>query len=439
MTALRFTVETDRSLVSGKSHSRYLLVSIVAPEGKPRERPPTNLGLVLDRSGSMAGEKIRLSKDAAVAAVRRLAPDDRFAVVAYDDQVDVVVPSTPASPQAVDAAVRSILRIEARGSTDLCGGWLRCCEQVALAQTPEAVTRVLLLTDGLANRGIVDQSEIVRHAAELRTRGIATTTLGVGEDFDEHLLGRIADDGGGHFYYVERDEQIPAAIETEVGEALEVTLRRARLRVGPAAVAAATPIPPYPTRREGRDWVLELGDLVSLQELPVPLRVAFAPEALAGPGGSGVRLSLVLASDQAADAQASLEWTLAPPAAMSGQPRNRVVDRAVAEAYAALARREAGRLNREGNLAAARDRIEETVARIKEYAGDDGVLNGLVRDLERDKEAYSHRMESHDLKARYMGTYGSLKARWMLGGSRRAGNREPPDSGGSGNPSGNLP
>jgi hypothetical protein len=329
----------------------------------------------------------------------------------------------------VDAAIRSLLSIEARGGTDLCGGWLRCCEQVALAQTPEAVTRVLLLTDGLANAGIVDHSEIVGHAAELRKRGIATTTFGVGEDFDEHLLGRIADEGGGHFYYVERDEQIPAAIETEVGEALEVTLRQARLRVGPASVAAVNPLAPYPTRREENDWVIELGDLVSLQELPVPLRISFAREALAGPEGSAVRLSIALESDQSVGAQETLQWTMAPPSAMSGQPRNRAVDRAVAEAYAALARREAGRLNREGDFDAARKRLDLTVARIREYAGDDEILNGLVRDIERDKGAYSRQMDVSDRKARYMGTHAALSARDAHGGSRRAGTRERPSGG----------
>ena len=89
---MRFQVETDRPLIANDSMTRYVLATIVAPEGAPRERPPVNLGLVLDRSGSMSGEKIRLAKDAAVAAIRRLDPRDRFSVVVYDENVDVVVP-----------------------------------------------------------------------------------------------------------------------------------------------------------------------------------------------------------------------------------------------------------------------------------------------------------------------------------------------------------
>jgi hypothetical protein len=101
------------------------------------------------------------------------------------------------------------------------------------------------------------------------------------------------------------------------------------------------------------------------------------------------------------------------------------VDRAVAEAYASLARREAGRLNREGDFDAARKRLDQTVARIKEYAGDDEILNGLVRDLERDKGEYSRQMDVSDRKARYMGTHAALSARDARGGSRRAGTSGP--------------
>src|SRR6188474_3073225 len=106
---LRLDVETDRPLIANDSVTRYVLVSIVAPEGVTRERPPVNLGLVLDLSGSMNGEKSRLAKDAAVAAIRRLDARDRFCVVTYDDRVDVVVPSTVATGNAVADAVRAIL------------------------------------------------------------------------------------------------------------------------------------------------------------------------------------------------------------------------------------------------------------------------------------------------------------------------------------------
>jgi Ca-activated chloride channel family protein len=398
MNASRFDIETDRPLVRKGSDTRYVLARIVAPEGQPRKRPPVNLGLVLDRSGSMTGEKIRLAKEAAVSAIRRLEPRDHVAVVVYNERIDVVVPATPASSEAVNGAINRLRDIEARGSTDLCGGWLRGCEQVGGAQLVDFVSRVVLLTDGLANAGIVDHSEILRHAAELRARGIATTTIGVGEDFDEHLLGRMADEGGGHFYYVERDDQIPRAIENEVGEALEVTLKGARLRVGPAGRAQVAPIAGFPTRRDGGEWVIELGDLVSQQEVILPLRVSFAGGALDGAEGTVLTLSFAIAGAEAPGTEAVVQWRM----------------------DAALARREAGRLNRDGDYAGAGRRLQWTAERVAEYAGDDAILKDVVRRLQQDAAEHAEPISALRRKAGYMSSYAALSSRSATGTSRRA-------------------
>ena len=85
--------------------------------------------------------------------------------------------------------------------------------------------RVLLLTDGLANQGVVDPGELAATAARLRTEGVTTSTFGVGADFDEELLARLATQGGGHFYFIEQARQIPDFFASELGEALEVTAR----------------------------------------------------------------------------------------------------------------------------------------------------------------------------------------------------------------------
>ncbi len=427
MTGVRFDIETDRPLIRKESDTRYVLARIVAPEGTARQRPPVNLALVLDRSGSMGGDKIRLAKEAAIAAVRRLEPRDRLAVVFYDDRIDVVVPSAPATRETVRAAVRAIEEVDARGSTDLCGGWLRACEQVGAADASGAVSRVILLTDGLANVGIVDPAQIGRHAAELRQRGVVTSTIGVGDDFDEHLLGGMADEGGGHFYDVARADQIAPIIETEVGETLEVTLRDAWLRVGPASLAAVAPIAPYRTRRDGDDWVIDLGDLVSLQDVAVALRVSFAAPTLFEPAKPAMGLTFVLGGASGRQAEAVVQWRIAPSGEVEAQPRNRAVDRAVAEAYAALARREAGRLNREGEFEAARLRLTRTGARISGYAGDDSFLNDLARKLRDDAAAHAEQLTKRDLKARYAASSYAMYSREPMGAARRAPRRKDTD------------
>jgi Ca-activated chloride channel family protein len=419
--SLRLMVETDRPLVARDSMTRYLLATIVAPEGAPRTRASVNLGLVLDRSGSMSGEKIRLARDAAVAALRRLGPGDSFSVVVYDQDIDVIAPLAPFSPDAVEAAARALLRVEGRGSTDLCGGWLRGCEQVALRPVAGGVNKVVLLTDGLANVGVTDHGEILGHARELRRRGIATTTIGVGEDFDEHLLGALADEGGGRFYYVARDEEIPNVIAREVGETLEVVVRAAELRIAPASVVTAVPIATYPTRREGGDWLVELGDLVSRQELEVPIRVSFGSHGVGADPGASVRLAVRLAGAGAAETTAEVVYTVVTGPEVGAQSRNRRVDRAVANAYAAMARREAGRLNRDGDVRAAARRLDACASRIAEYAAGDAELSGLADELRRDAAEHERRLDARDLKARYAAATYAVRSRDLSGGSRRRG------------------
>ena len=250
ITKAAFTARTDGGLIRSTHRSeRFVLVELEAPPA-PTDHPrePVNIAFVLDRSGSMAGRKIELARRAVEVAIERLLPEDRFAVVAYDDRIDVVVESTPASREAKDGALRRLRDIDARGSTDLGGGWLRGAEQVALHQVAGGggVQRVLLLTDGLANQGITDATELAAHARSLRTRGVSTSTFGVGEDFDEALLQGMADAGGGHFYFIERPEQITDLIASEVGELLEIVARDAAIELTAPEGLTVRSMSPFP-------------------------------------------------------------------------------------------------------------------------------------------------------------------------------------------------
>ena len=228
------TIKTDRTLIrAGARSTRYVLARVTAPRA-PRntERHPINLGLVLDRSGSMESErKFGLARDAVEQALRMLRPEDRFALVVYDNAIDVLAPSTRATSEAKRLTLDALDAVRPRGCTNLGGGWLRGCEQVAQFLDRENVSRCLLLTDGLANEGITDRDTLANHASELRRRGVATSTFGVGADFDERLLRDMAHEGGGNFYFIEGATQIPEMLTGELGEALEITLRDAAIVV----------------------------------------------------------------------------------------------------------------------------------------------------------------------------------------------------------------
>lgn len=408
---MMMNARTDRNLIRSHGDSRrYVLVELNAPESPPREgRLPVNIALVLDRSGSMGGQKIARAREAAVQAIRLLRPEDRFAVVAYDDVVDVIFASTQATPAAREEAIRRLAGIDARGSTDLHTGWLRGCEQVAQFLRAEEVGKVLLLSDGLANHGVIDPGTLAREAGELRARGVLTSTFGVGSDFDERLMQAVANQGGGHFYFIERPEQIPDFLQGELGETLEIVAREVELHVRVPEGAAAELLHDHPTEPAADGLRCRLGSLVSGQRLSLLVAVTFP----AGVDGDAATVALSVSDrDLALDLpELGVTFRYAGHAQNDTQPRDTAVDRVVAAVYAERARREAVEHNRAGDFRRAQRALTSTAGRIREYAGDDADLRALARTLEGEVAEYGEPMDALELKRRHYGHVTSLRSR----------------------------
>ncbi len=423
----RLVVRPDRRLIRAHGRSeRFLLVDVVAPTVAPdpeRRRPPVNLGFVLDRSGSMGGHnKIALAKQAVVEAIHRLNAPDRFAVVTYDDQVDVVVPGTEATTASRGAAAERLRSIGARNSTDLHGGWLSGCEQVAAGLAAEGVNRVLLLTDGLANRGVTDHEELARLAYDLRRRGVTTSTFGVGTDFDESLLQAMADSGGGHFYFIGDVAQMRDHITSEVGETLEVVAREVVLDLTLPELVRVAPLSPFRVEQSPGRARVYLGDMLSGQVLSVVLRVTFDFGDVGREVGVIVRVSdrdRAFETALPAPEPVSLAWQYADHAANDVQPRDKDVDRVVARLFAERARQDAVNLNREGRYVEAGDLLARVRVRIEEYAGNDLELREMAQNLQEEAPAYSAPMAEMDLKRRHFAASNSSRMRTADGKSMR--------------------
>ncbi len=409
----------DRTLVpSHRGCHRHVKVVVQAPTARRvGERPPVNLAFVLDRSGSMGGGKFRLAQQAVEQAIGRLDDRDRFSLVVFDQQVELVHASEHASPDAKRRALRALARYGPRGTTNLGEGWLTGCGQVAAFLLDESVGRCMLLTDGLANVGIVDPPTLCHHATELKSRGVSTSTFGVGHDFDEQLLGGMSDAGGGAFHYIEYAEQIPVLMDQELGETLEVVARRVVLELELPAGITASVVGPYELEVGSGMVRVHLPDLVSGQLLDFPIKLGFPP------GELGRHLQLrfrVVDRDRAlGDLSAQLDLNYTDRKRNRRQARDVEVDRFVAERYAARAMQEAAKLNRDGDFRGASDTLKAVARRIQRYAGDDLALRNTSTNLEHEAEEYKVRVSVRKRKADYARSQAQTSARAPSGKRQR--------------------
>jgi Ca-activated chloride channel family protein len=190
------------ALIAGVAQKLPALVRVQAPDPdeSPRERRPYHLALVIDRSGSMAGEPLAEAVHCARHIVSRLEPTDRAALVVFDDGVDTLVPARPVGDRG--ALYAALARIHEGGSTNLHGGWKAGVDALLPGAQDASLARVILLSDGNANAGeTTDAAAIAALCAQAAARGVTTSTYGLGRRFNEELMVEMAKQGHGNPYY----------------------------------------------------------------------------------------------------------------------------------------------------------------------------------------------------------------------------------------------
>ncbi len=234
-------------------------------------RPSVSVALVLDTSGSMAGEPLTKAKEAALEFVDALADSDRISLVAFHSVTETLVPLAPLDDGGRDRVREALEGLEAVGTTDLAGGLAHGFAQVRQGLTQGGAARVLLLSDGRPN----DAQTIFPNVQRAAQQGITVTALGLGLSYDEALLGKIAQLSGGGFHFAESPDQLAQMFRDEVLSLQRIVGRHASLSVVPGPGVTVERVLGQHATISGRSVVANIGDLVEGRErdLFVLLRV----------------------------------------------------------------------------------------------------------------------------------------------------------------------
>ncbi len=357
------------AMLAGKGGRLYVRIGL---EGiaAPREggRTPVNIAIVIDRSGSMRGVKMARAKEAAIMALGRLGPDDVVSVIAYNHEIETIIPARHLTRQGELRARIHALRAD--GRTALHAGVSQGIREVRKYLAPERVNRVILLSDGLANVGPSTPEALGRLGREAVAEGISITTIGLGLGYNEDLMAKLAYNSDGNHAFVERADDLVKVFNQEFGDVLSVVAQDVIIEIEVTPGFAPRRVLGREARIDGRRVRLRLNQLYGGQEKYVLLELDAPAEARLGErtiarvslsyrsmrSGERERLSRpvrIAVTDSAEKARASIDKTVMT--AVTTQIANITSERAV-------------RLRDKGKLREAKALLERNAAFLAEKA-----------------------------------------------------------------------
>jgi Ca-activated chloride channel family protein len=221
---------TNTWLFAEENQKTYIKVGLTGFErADNEERTASNIAIVLDKSGSMDGDKIEKAIEAAMLAVDILNENDILSIVTYSDSVDVLLPATKVSDKL--SIKRKIASIQSGGNTALFAGVSKGADELEKFLNRNKVNRVILLSDGLANVGPESPTALGELGASLKRIGISVTTIGLGLGYNEDLMVRLAQSSDGNHAFVENSRDLTRIFEYEFGDILSVVAQDVTIEI----------------------------------------------------------------------------------------------------------------------------------------------------------------------------------------------------------------
>ena len=401
-TSVTTRVELDRDVLPAEQ-PQNVVVKVTLDGQRPSEtvkRPPVNLAIVLDRSGSMSGQKLEKAKEAAIEALRRLGQQDLFSVIIYDHNVQTIVPAQSArNAEWIESRIQGI---RAGGNTALFGGVSQGAAEVRKNLNGRYVNRIILLSDGLANVGPSSPEDLGRLGAALIKEDISVTTVGVGTDYNEDLMTRLSQSSDGNTYFVESSRDLPRIFAAELGDVLNVVAKNVNVIIECPNHIKPLKIIGRQGRIRGKIVELSLNQLYGGQEKYVLVEVAVPP----GKTGQGMEVAkaevtyLNPFTQQNETSKGRVAATFSKDKIKVEQSTNISVQREMQLNYKALAEEKAIRLSDEGMRPAAVDALKNSARELKEFGAKYNDSEVLKKAEELEQEADTLQEEGMTKKQR---------------------------------------
>jgi Ca-activated chloride channel family protein len=393
---MRIEAKFDREKIWCRGDSvRHLVVRVADPGAGLDATPPAepvglNIALVVDASGSMSGKPLEFAIDSAQRMIDALSDRDYLSVVSFSSEVTDLVVSEKMSIGGRARALGSLAAIQANGQTNLSAGWLRGAEHVAQGMESGRASqhRVIVLSDGHANQGIVDPASLATHAAQLALRGLFTSSVGIGDNYNSQTLEAIAVHGGGAHHRAARPHEIVEVVTAELREIRLTAAENITLAIHPAPGVRLKCLNEFPLSREEGAYVCNMGSLAAGASRTAIFSVRFP----AGELGAKIPFEIRAAwrrpgaLDMCNADPLPVEVQFAEGKDNSAQPYDPSLTEAVAQVWQAYIVRRIVRLNREGRYAEAIKRLDRDLPLFSKYARNAASGPVLIAELKRLRE-----------------------------------------------------
>jgi Ca-activated chloride channel family protein len=266
---VHFSAHLDRGSVLAGGGGIVKMELVLGAEERPTGegvRLPTDLLVILDRSGSMQGVPLGFAKAAVRELLEQLGSQDRFALVTYASSAHLVIPLGPASPTAREGWLATLDAVRAGGDTNMASGIDVAHAAVSDTRVPGRAVRAILVSDGHANTGDHSLQGLRARAARAVPGEYVLSSVGVGPGFDEGLMGALADAGTGNFYYLREGRALAGVFADEFAAARETLASALEVAIAPHAGVEVVDAAGYPLERSGDEVLFRPGSLFAGQE-----------------------------------------------------------------------------------------------------------------------------------------------------------------------------